>query len=193
MFRFDSRDEHENRAGISIKRDFYIVACNAAVDYALPTFWKEKTYGTVWRGVLICWSSRPQHSLGVRLTHAYILHRRLSPELVRRRDTHNRNALVKLRPQTHLKCRCKLRIQYMIAHSSGQSGWEVGVSGLGCSTRMSKGHSLSSLIGYMYGKDSFVQGTRDNKQAHIHCVQHLWSFHNGIMGFHDVKHEQVTT
>ena len=50
MFRFDSRDEHENRAGISIKGDFYIVACNAAVDYALPTFWKENTYDTVWRG-----------------------------------------------------------------------------------------------------------------------------------------------
>ena len=144
-------------------------------------------------GVLICWSSRPQHSLGVRLTRAYILHRRLSPELVRRPDTHNRNALVKLRPQPHLKCRCKLRIQYMIAHSSGQSGWEVGVSGLGCSTRMSKGHSLSSLIGSTCGKESFVQGTRDNKQAHIHCVQHLWSFHNGIMAFHDVKHEQVPT
>ena len=27
VFRFDSRDEHENRAGSSIKGDFYIVAC----------------------------------------------------------------------------------------------------------------------------------------------------------------------
>ena len=43
VFRFDSRDEHENRAGSSIKGDFYGVACNAAVDYALPTFWKERT------------------------------------------------------------------------------------------------------------------------------------------------------
>ena len=60
--------------------------------------------------------------------------------LVHRPDTHNRNASVKIRPQTHLKSRCKLWIQYMIVHSSGQSGWEVGVSGLGCSTSMSKGH-----------------------------------------------------
>ena len=43
VLRFDSRDEHGNRAGINIKGDFYIVACNAAVDYALPTFRKEKT------------------------------------------------------------------------------------------------------------------------------------------------------
>ena len=27
VFHFDSRDEHENRAGSSIKGDFYIVAC----------------------------------------------------------------------------------------------------------------------------------------------------------------------
>ena len=38
LFRFDPRDEHENRAGIHMKGDLYTVACNAAVDYALPTF-----------------------------------------------------------------------------------------------------------------------------------------------------------
>lgn len=31
-----------------------------------------------------------------------------------------------------LQWRCKLWIAYMITYSSDRSGWEVGVSGLGC-------------------------------------------------------------